>query len=387
MKDVILEMFILVIGSLMLLFIICNLKTQKNTPKENFEIDKCTLTQSEYNSLKQSWNNAHSNNTATQIEKSYEPKLDKLTTKLSERVATCYDNDKSLSKDSKGDCPNCNYVKNLFGHLDFNSDHDLGFGPLQSYCPNSLNAPGAQVCLYSLKNNMADISKLTSEQIQQLTNDLKTSNGNINATVSTLAPEIEKKIKRDYVDGFLKYHQPFELSVYATRKSMENHSSIPLHMQPPTIEIPKEHSIMETAYAANQMNKLAMKNLNIFGKYKMDTEHLKQIVRTNNNNGNSFVSDYDLNKIANSTITIGDGGITIEYTDGTEPYIFTTDDIEVIKNPYNQSIDGYRLFSINDTYDLFKVDESKLYISVFHTKATKSYLLLKDFNYLLNKLN
>ena len=313
MKDSTLEIFTLLIGCLIVIFIICNVKTKyPNKIQEKFELDKCVLAQSEYNSLKTSWNSTRTDNTATQIEQTYEPKLAKLSKKLGDSVANCYDKDKTLSKDSEGDCPNCNYVKNLFGHLEFDSNHDLGFGPLNSYCPNSLNSPNAQVCLHSIKNTLGDISKLTSEQIQILTNDLKKGNSNVMATGTTIAAEIDKKLKRDYVDGFLKYHQPFESSVYDTRKSMENHSVIANNMKPPTIEIPKEHSIMETAYAATQLNKIAMKNLNIFGKYKMDVEHLKQIVRNNNNNGNTFILDYDLNKLLNSTITIGDGGITVE---------------------------------------------------------------------------
>jgi len=381
MQDSMLELIVACVGFLFITFIICNIKGKNNITKKKEDFKNCPITQSEYNSLTNTWDEAVVSGDLDYIPKLYSPKLKSFTNDIVNKIGNCYDDNLGVNKYSEGDCPNCEYAKNLFKHMDFNSDKNLGFGPLSNYCPNSLNSPGAQICLRKLTAGMQDIRNLTTAQLQSQLSAVALETEAVGKNSQQLAANVDTKIKRDYIDYYLKHHKPYEDAAHKFRKGIGAIDQLNNTYQPPKINT-KQRALSDEPISQLTLPMMALKPL--FGHYQFDGVHLKTIMLGQNNIIRA--TDNDIDKLMRSQISIDENGIYIQYEDGTEQSGISYESIMSIPNIKNTSGVGYRLTGQNGIYELHPESEDSLYLKINMTTNTSSSQFMQNTVYLLTKM-
>jgi hypothetical protein len=375
MNDSLLELIVLCIGFVFIIFIICNIQTKRH--KEYFETSKCLMTQPEYNSLSNSWETSKTSDNVDYIPKTYIPKLERLSNKIGNKIENCYDNNNAVDKDSSGDCPDCRYAKNLFKHMKFSPEHNLGFGSLSTYCPNSLNAPGAQLCLRKLHSSVTDVKNLSTIQLQSQLNNIAKENNKATEHSELLTKNIDSKLKKQYVDYYLTYHKPYEDASHKFRKGIGTIDELASTMHPPMIDI-EQHDMSNITGVDATKNDIK----HLHGHYNFDFIHLQTVMKANTQ---IQINDDDINKLAQSNIVLEDTGLYIQYADGTEQNGLAFTSVKNIPNIKTSQELAYRLTGQNGTYDLHPISDNILYLKITMTANVLPSQFMYGVTYLLNK--
>lgn len=380
MQNSILEIIVTCIGFLFVVFIICNIKGKKQLEK----FDNDCITQSEYNSLTKTWNTVHNSNNDDYVSKLYSPKLQGLMDRLDNKASKCHDSNKLVNKYSDGDCPNCQYAQNLFKHMDFDKNHNLGFGSMSNYCPNSLNAPGAQICLRNLRAGTIDIRNMTTKQVNQMLNKLETANNRVNEHQQQISNKIDQKLKRDYVDYFLKHHEPYEKATANFRQGTATLDAINKTYVAPEIDNGYYNDI-------NNINNVpieaGMDSIQpYYGHYQFDIVHLKTIMKEPNSQDVLIkVTNDDINKLLNSKISIDGNGIYIQYNTGEQSGLSYTSILN-IPNTKNNSLPAYKLIGTKGEYEMHPDTDNNLYIKINNTTDIQPTQFIQGMTYLITKM-
>lgn len=316
MQDSIVNCVILILVFAFILYIVCNsnLKLNKLTVRgrERFEQTPestpvptlCHVTRQEYNDLGTEWQNYLDSPSPETLQSGYATKVGELSTKINTQMGNCFDSDKTVNALSGGDCPNCQYAKNLFRHLDLDANHDLGFGAMNSYCPNSLNAPGAQVCLRNLKRSTTGIGQLSNQHTQELIDELSEENRRLSDNAVSMKLKIDDKLDRDYVKSYLTYHKNFQNSLDNYRVGNGQMEEVIGNMKPPVIDMGGINSVNDSGVNDDQSNDPNVLS-HLFGNYKYDSDHTMAMLLTDG------ISEQLIYAVMDATITISSSGISI----------------------------------------------------------------------------
>jgi hypothetical protein len=381
MKDSVLEFIVLVIGFIFVICIMCNLGRSDRINKEKFDVTTCPITENDYQNLKSKWNQYIDSSDPNDLINEYSKELDKMSIKISNKVADCHDNDLKLNKASDGDCPNCQYAQNLFRHLDFDAGHNLGFGAVGQYCPNSLNYPGAQVCLQKLRNSTTDIKKITDEQRQYLINQVKEENMLLDKNMQTLEDNIDKKLERDYIKNYLVYHNNYKTTVDNYRQNIASLNNIDIMMQPPIIEEDNKE-IKQYNMGVTTIPKEILTTL--YGNYYFEPSHTQAVLKdVANLETNMQVTNDDIDKILRSRLVLDDNGFFILYDDNTEQNGIVIDEVKEIKNTKSSEM-AYQIIGPLGTYNLYPAG-NQLYVKVVLTGNLLPYQFISGVTYLLRR--
>jgi flagellar motility protein MotE (MotC chaperone) len=380
MKDSVLELIVLVIGFIFVLYILCNLGRTDQIKKENFNVTTCPITENDYQNLTNKWNQYLDSSDPNDLIDGYSKELDKMSIKIGNKIGKCHDNDLRVNKDSDGDCPNCQYAKNLFRHLDFDADHNLGFGTLGQYCPNSLNYPGAQVCLQKLRNSSTDIKKITDDQRQFLINQVKEENLLLDKNMQTLEDKIDKKLERDYIKNYLVYHNNYKTTVDNYRQDSASLNNIDTMMQPPTIEEEEKKEINKFDMNITTVSKQNLSTL--YDDYYFEPNHTQEVLKNVANLENNMqVTDNDINTLLRSRVVLDNTGFFILYDNDIEQNGIIIDEVKKINN-IKSSENAYQIIGPMGTYNLYPVG-NQLYVNVVLTGNLLPYQFISGVTYLL----
>lgn len=400
-----LEIVVTVIGILFVLFILCNIKikTSKERRKEDFDGDldscepntpgrvSCPITQGEYNNLNNKWKNYVDTKDSDMLKTGYIADLSALSNSIGQQISQCHDDDVRVERDSDGDCPNCDYAKKLFGLMDFDSNKDIGFGPLSNYCPNSLNVPGAQVCLRKLKANASDITELTETHRQFLIDNVKKENNELGTQMDSLKKNVDDKLERDYVKTYLLHHHKFDTAVKDFRKGdLEFEEVVKAQESLPEIKELEEGQTMvnNTSGSDNaiggQSNQLKEELKPLYGSYLFDVPHTREIlINQKDEKLNYEVTENHMSKLFRSTIEFNDNGFYIHYDDGTAPTGITIDNVSKVPNPKSNQI-AYKISGGMGTYEIYP-DEYYLYVKIISSGYINPMEFLEGKTYLISK--
>lgn len=412
-----LEIVVTLIGILFVLFIICNLKIPtlsnnnknnrnnnntvniRNKEKFNTDIDEpvfnlescesgatgrveCPMTQSRLDSLKSKWNTYISTQNPEDITSGYAADVTALSNHICDKTAQCYDDDIGVEYASAGDYPSCSHVKQLFGVLDLDNDHDSGFGKLSGYCPHSLNVPGAQVCLRKLKATVSDVKDITDEHRQYLVDKIGEENDKLSTSIDALKENIDKKLERDYVKYYLDHHKKYDNAIKDFRKGELEFSEVEKARAPPEIGEPPENNSNNDLGGLMGGDNADVSPL--YGDYLFDVPHTREILRNMTDNElNIQVTEADIDTLLNASISFDDNGMFIQYADNTEPNGLIFDKVLTVPNPKTEQ-PAYQISGGNGTFELYP-DGDMLYVKVVMTGNILPTQFLKDLTYLLTK--
>jgi len=381
MKDSVLEFIVLVIGFIFVIYILCNLGKTNQIKKEKFDVTTCPITENDYQNLTNKWNQYIDSSNPNDLIDGYSKELDKVSLKISSKVGDCHDNDLKVNKESDGDCPNCQYAKNLFRHLNFDAGHNLGFGAVGQYCPNSLKYPGAQVCLQKLRNSTIDIKQITDEQRQFLVNQVKEENMLLDKNMKTLEEKIDKKLERDYIKNYLVYHNNYKTTVDNYRQNTASLNNIDTMMQPPMIE-PEKKEIKKFDMGVTTVPTEILNTL--YGDYYFEPNHTQAVLKdVANLETNMQVTNNDIDRLLRSRVVLDDTGFFILYEDNTEQNGIVIDEVKEIKN-IKSSEKAYQIIGPLGTYNLYP-SGNQLYVNIVLTGNLLPYQFISGVTYLLTR--
>lgn len=380
MKDSVLYNIVSLIGVLFIIFILFNSNFNTKREKEKFnDVDNanCLMTQTQHNNLKTDWDNYIESSDMTDFNDKYYKKLDDITTNVNTRLKSCYDNDTAVNLLSDGDCPNCEYAQSLFRHVDLDSDHNLGFGAMSSYCPYSLDVSKSQMCLRDMRGGTTDIKKMTHTYNQQLIDVNKQENQKIDETLKELEESVDKKLERDYVKQYLDYHKPFENTVNNYRTGDGSVDDIELAMKIPEYEDPLNSS--NNSNNGESIDTMSLEPL--FGAYYFDPTHTKAVlVEDKNLDINIQITEEDVNKLISSSVSFSRDGFNIIYNDSEQGGTSIENINEVINTKSKEK--AYQITGSGGTYSIYP-NGNELYVSVVSTDNILPYNLLQGVSYLL----
>lgn len=350
MNDSTVNYIILLLVCLFIIYIVSNstLKFKKESfylienEEKNNEPPSCQITTQEYNDLGTEWQNYLDSPTPSTMELGYATKMGNMTNKINQHMEVCFDNDGSVNKLSDGNCPDCQYAKDLFRHMDFNANHDLGFGSMASFCPNSLDSPGAQICLRNLKKSTTGIRQLSDEHTQQLVNTIAKENEILNKNISAIKTNVDDKLERDYVKSYLTYHKNYENAVNNYRIGEGTIDNVVTSMQPPQLQL--NTTIMSDDKIIPFMN--------LFGDYQLDVIHARTMLL------NKGIRETEINQtLLNTNINIGLKGIN--FMNELIPYG------EIMEIPNTKSNEkAYRSEHEIKNIDIMPVDDNQIYLTI-----------------------
>jgi hypothetical protein len=363
-----------------------------NRNKEDFEIDinscepsatgkvDCPMTESRFNSLKAKWDNYVTTQNPEDIASGYATDISALSNQICNKAGQCYDDDVGVETASTGDYPSCSYVKQLFGVLDLDNEHDSGFGALSGYCPHSLNVPGAQVCLRKVRATVSDIKTVTDEHRQYLVDEITKENDKLSTSIDALKENIDKKLERDYVKYYLNHHKKYDNAIKDFRKGELEFSEVENARQLPKIREPSENN----DDSGTSMEGSTVDVSPLFGNYLFDVPHTREILRNvANNELNMQVTEADIDALLSANIVFDNSGMFIQYADDTEPNGLIFDKVIKVPNPKSEQ-EGYQISGAMGTYELYP-DTELLYVKVIMTGNILPTQFLKDMTYLLTK--
>ena len=399
-----LEIVVTVIGILFVLFILCNIKikSSKERRKEDFNTDlnscdpntpgkiSCPITQAEYQNLNNKWQNYVESKNSDHLESNYIADLSKLSERIGQQIGQCHDDDVRLDKDSNGDCPNCDYTKKMFGLMDFDSNKDIGFGPLSGYCPNSLNVPGAQVCLRKVKANASDITELTNSHREYLVDEVTKENKELGLQMDGLQKTVDDKLERDYVKTYLLHHHKFDIATRDFRKGdIEFEEVIKAQETLPEIQAPENGTNVSASSGASdtiggQTQEFKKVLRPLYGTYLLDVPHTKEILlNQRDENLNYQITEEHMSKLLSATVKFDENGFYLQYADRTEPIGIKIDTVSKVPNPKSNE-DAYQISGGMGTYEIYP-DEYYLYVKIISSAYINPTEFLEGKTYLISK--